>query len=185
MAITRMALMLWVAGAVAHAGETQQKLTVYLRVETPDRQMITPLAQDLAAKMFARVGIFLDWKSGEPAGDSLQPPIIVEVVSESESLKPGVLAYALPYVGSHIAVFLSRIEKTEYPAYVLAHVMVHEITHVVQSTSRHSDGGVMKPYWNCHDLFRMRLRPLPFAPEDRRLIYHGLSARQAVKDVAQ
>jgi hypothetical protein len=178
MKITRMALMVWMAGAVAHGGETQQKLTVCLRLRTTDPHTLTPLAQELAAKMFANIGISLEWKTWEPACESSPPPIIIDVVSETPAdLMPGGLAYALPYEGSHIKVFFDRIMRTEYPAFVFAQVMVHEITHIVQGVCRHSDTGLMKARWNMHDRSEMRLRPLPFTREDLELIYQGLSSR--------
>jgi hypothetical protein len=79
-----------------------------------------------------------------------------------------------------ITVFLDRIEKTDFPAFVLAHVMVHEITHIVQGVSRHSDTGLMKARWTAHDILKMRNGPLPFTREDLDLIYRGLSTRRGV-----
>ena len=181
MMITRMALMLWMAGAVAHGSETLQKLTVYLRVETTERHMIRPVAQELAAKMFSNIGISLEWKAWDPAGESSQAPIIIQLVSGTpDKSMSGVLAYALPYEGRHITVFLDRIETMEHPAIILAHVMVHEITHIVQGVSRHSDTGLMKAHWTTDDIFKMRYRPLPFSREDLDLIYHSLSTRRGV-----
>ena len=178
MRITRMALLIWIAAAVARGAGIEQKLTVYLRLRAPDRYTVTPLAQELAARMFSDIGISLEWKTREPAAGSSQP-IIIELVSATpQNLMPGALAYALPYEGSHITVFLDRIETTESPAIVLAHVIVHEITHIVQRVSRHSETGVMKPHWTSHDYSEMRRRPLPFTTEDLCLIYNGLLARR-------
>ena len=58
---------------------------------------------------------------------------------------------------------------------VLGHVMVHEITHIIQGVSRHSDTGLMKPHWSSHDLTEMRYKPLPFAQEDLILLYSALA----------
>jgi hypothetical protein len=57
--------------------------------------------------------------------------------------------------------------------------MAHEITHVVQGIARHSQAGVMKAYWNVHDIWQMVYKPLPFAPEDIDLIQRGLRPRPA------
>jgi hypothetical protein len=175
-----MALMVWMAGAAAYGDQTRQKLTVYLRVSTPDPHLVGPPARELAAKMFANIGICLKWKTTEPPGESLQQPIIIDLATGPEKLMPRALAYALPYEGSHITVFFDRIERTEYPAFLLAHVMVHEITHIVQGVSRHSDTGVMKAQWTDRDRSEMRLRPIPFAQEDVDLLYQGLSTRLGV-----
>ena len=72
--------------------------------------------------------------------------------------------------------FIDRIEEMRAPTNVLAHVMVHEITHLLQGIGRHSATGVMKEVWTAGDFGGMRLRPLPFTPLDIDLIYVGLAA---------
>ena len=63
--------------------------------------------------------------------------------------------------------------------YVLAHVLAHEITHILQGTCRHSDYGLMKARWDERDFRNMTSQRLLFAKEDIDLIYRGLSARAA------
>ena len=60
---------------------------------------------------------------------------------------------------------------------VLAHVMAHEITHVLEGIGRHSQTGVMRAHWRGGDYREMRSKPLPFAPEDVCLIHEGLASR--------
>ena len=62
----------------------------------------------------------------------------------------------------------------ERPEALLAHVIVHEITHVVQGVCRHSDTGLMKAHWTIRDLVEMRYKALPFTEEDLMLLYRGL-----------
>jgi hypothetical protein len=62
---------------------------------------------------------------------------------------------------------------------VLAHVLVHEITHVLEGIDRHSATGIMKDRWDDNDYFEMRRKPLRFAQKDVDLIYDGLKVRQA------
>jgi hypothetical protein len=173
------ALMAGMSATGAHAGQPQKKLTVYLRDRIALHNEVRIPAQALAGKMFAKIGISLDWGKGEPAGsagDSSQPPIFIELVRGTpENRMPGALAYALPYEGAHITVFFDRIEKRPNPSMVLAHVMVHEITHLLQGVSRHSDAGVMKARWTEMDFGAMRMRPLPFAQDDVALIYSGMA----------
>jgi|NGEPerStandDraft_6_1074524.scaffolds.fasta_scaffold131110_1 hypothetical protein len=165
MTITRMALMAWMAGTVAHAGQPQQKVTVYVRNRTNVHFEVLIPAEGMASKMFAKIGISLEWRKGEPDGGSAQPPIFIELVSGTPADRmPGALAYARPYEGTHITVFFDRIEESERPSTVLAHVIVHEITHVLQGISRHSDAGVMKARWNGRDFGGMGFTPLPFTP---------------------
>ena len=93
---------------------------------------------------------------------------------------PGALAYALPYEGAHVQLFYDRITEAGDSALLsrlLAHVLVHEITHILQRSSRHSTHGIMKARWDREDYVQMKLMPLPFADEDIDLIRKGLAAR--------
>jgi hypothetical protein len=184
MTITQMAMMAWMAGTLAHAGQPGQKLTVYLRdrVNTPNTVRVP--AKALTAKMFAEIGISLEWCTKESEQGSPQPPIIIELVTGTpESRLPGAMAFALPYQGTRITVFFDRIKTANYPSTVLAHVMVHEITHLVQGISRHSDTGVMKARWAAKDFSEMQFMPLPFAAIDVELIQQGLAKRMASAEV--
>jgi hypothetical protein len=169
------ALMAGMAGTVAHAGEPQRRVTVYLRDRTNVHPEVWIPAKALAGRMFAKIGIALDWGKGEPAGEFSQATVFIELVTDTpENRMPGALAYALPYEGAHITVFFDRIEKGPDPARVLGHVMVHEIAHLLQGISRHSDTGIMKARWTSRDYGEMRMRPLAFTLLDVDLIYAGL-----------
>jgi hypothetical protein len=141
--LTWTALLVGMAGALGHGGETRQKLTVYLRFGSTNRYTRRFLAQDVADRMFADIGISLAWKTWQPAAESLQLSIVMELMSWTpENLRPGV--------------FLDRIEKTKYSAYVLAYVMAEEITHIVEGVVRRSETGVMQAYWKVQDFCEMR-----------------------------
>jgi hypothetical protein len=174
-----LALLACLAGTVAY-GQPRQKLPVYLLDKANDGYVNCALAETLASRMFAAIGITLEWVGGRSAAASSQRPILIEAVkSTPASFMPGSLAYSVPREGAHITVFLDRIEPMRAPSNVLAHVMVHEITHLLQGVSRHSATGVMKEVWTAGDFGGMRLRPLPFTPLDIDLIYAGLAAVQA------
>ena len=181
MRFTQLALTLWLAGAVADGSEPPRNVAVHVDIETTDRLLLVPLAKHAAGKMFADIGIHLEWEVSRRTEDSAQTPILIEVVSEApQTLRPGVLGYADLHTGNHITVFLDRIAHTQYPAIVLAHVIVHEITHLLQRLNRHSETGIMQARWSGRDYCEMRRGPLPFAPEDVALIYQGLSNRKSV-----
>ncbi len=57
---------------------------------------------------------------------------------------------------------------------LLAHELVHEITHILQCLDRHSETGVMKARWTADDYCEMRWKPLTFTPEDIQLIHLGM-----------
>jgi hypothetical protein len=60
---------------------------------------------------------------------------------------------------------------------LLAHVMAHEIAHVLQGISRHSTSGLMKAHWDKTDMRDLSWKPMPFAEEDIVLIYLGVKER--------
>ena len=62
-------------------------------------------------------------------------------------------------------------------AMLLAHVLVHEITHILEGVNWHSEVGVMKAHWTADDLMQMMYKPLPFDPQDVLLIRKGLANR--------
>jgi len=172
--ITRIALLACLTHATVYGSETRHKLTACLQVEIPDPHLISRLAQGLATRIFADNGIPLDWRACEPAGESSRTIVVHLVSGKREGLLSGVLGYAMPD-RRYIVIFYDRIETMQDPWNVLGHVMVHEITHIIQGVSRHSDTGLMKPHWSNHDLRVMRYKPLPFAREDLILLYTALA----------
>jgi len=135
----------------------------------------------LASKMFASIGVRIDWHDRDSC------PFEVGAIQVHMSYDPpGIrkfktLAFAQPYDRNIIVVFPNRVQELNRnggPS-VLAHVLVHEITHVLEGISRHSATGIMKAQWDDKDYFEMRRKPLRFAQEDVALIYDGLKARQA------
>ena len=115
--IMRIVLIVWMAHAIAYGSATRQKLTACLRVKAVERRLISPQAQELAAKMFAGVGISLEWRACEPASESSQERIVVELaLGTPKDFKSGVLGYATPHysiVGSlgpdHQRVFQAEV----------------------------------------------------------------------------
>jgi hypothetical protein len=134
-------------------------------------------AESMTATMFAAAGVRIKWKLGHPRDAS-----ITVTMSESTLLNyhPGALAFALPYEGVHITVFYDRLSKMYAPnvrSTLLAHVLAHEITHVLQGTNGHSETGIMQAHWTPKDIAKMASKPLSFTPEDIELILKGLAIR--------
>jgi hypothetical protein len=144
-------------------------------------------AKAISSRMFATAGVALEWRSaGTAACRGFQPTRIVVLdfaTNVPPSQHPGAMAYAFPYEAVHIVVLFDRIEQNARSATdvcaLLAHVMTHEITHLLQGISRHSLTGVMKSNWDTHDFMQMAQNPLPFTPEDIDLIQQGLRPRVA------
>jgi hypothetical protein len=182
MKIAAMTLMAALMAMAAEPKQPQQELTVYLRDNAAVPITVRAKALELANQMFATIGVRLGWRSGEPPRTSSTRPIGIELVAHTPvDLLPGALAYARPYEGVHIRVFYDRVERVVpgLSSVVLAHVLVHETTHILEGIYRHSDSGVMKAAWTKQDHLQMQVEALSFAPEDIKLIRLGVAARLA------
>jgi hypothetical protein len=135
----------------------------------------------LDAGMFATAGVQINWRTGQPKAYEVERPILIDITSNTpETFHRGALAYSHPFEGAHIRVFYDRVENPYRPgatAMLLAHVLVHEITHVLEGTDRHSEEGVMKAQWAADDLVGMVYKPLPFDSADVLLIREGVANR--------
>jgi hypothetical protein len=140
-------------------------------------------AKLIATSMFATIGINLHWRLSEP--EQLGPLVDITLAagesSREDENEP--LAEAYPFAGStgHITVRYERVRSSagisrDLEAILLGHVMVHEITHILQCLDRHSETGVMKARWSSDDYCEMRWKPLTFTPEDIELIHLGMKA---------
>ena len=140
-------------------------------------------AETIALRMFANAKVALEWRSAGSAAcrnsDQTRTVVLDFHIHTAPSEHPGAFAYALPYQGSHIVVLFDRIASSaigpRQVSAVLAHVMAHEITHLLEGVSWHSETGVMKAHWDGHDLSQMGYKPLLFDAEDIYLIQHALS----------
>jgi hypothetical protein len=175
-------LMAALAGAGAHASaqgrpENERQVTVYLSNAVTVPAQITVQAEALASKMFAGIGVTIHWWRGVPSHPEPGAIIVEFAANTPAEYQPGAWAYALPYEGVHIRVFWDRIEADPFARQLLAHVMAHEITHILQGISRHSADGVMKVRWTDQDRQAMMQNPLRFTPEDVELIHQGMNYR--------
>jgi hypothetical protein len=139
-----------------------------------------------AVSMFQSIGVNIVWDRREeppvPGGISIR----IEIATNApRNLEPKTLAYAYPYAGftKSITVFYDRIEsyaphQSRLGQALFAHVLVHEITHVLQGIDRHSDRGVMKARWEQGDYGKMQWKPLPFTSGDADLVRAGMARNQ-------
>lgn len=138
-------------------------------------------ASYMAARMFARIGITTEWHYGDRfCRDETRRHFVIALEDDPPAgNSPRTLASALPYEGVHVQVFYMRlrgsVDRFEVP-YLLAYVLVHELTHMMQGTDIHSSSGVMKACWNHDDHQAIRSGSLGFTPQDVLLIREGLNA---------
>jgi hypothetical protein len=171
-----------VASVWADQSTTVQQATVTVCIDSDPH--IPAGTLPLTSEMFARIGVRIDWRERFcPVGVGA----IAVSYNSSDKQMPDALGFAAPYEGkNHIVVFYDRVygranelNPDRMLRLLLAHVLVHEITHVLEGISRHSATGIMKSRWDRRDYFEMSRKPLPFAQEDIDLIYLGLKMQQA------
>jgi hypothetical protein len=181
MRLTAIFAMTVAAEMTIQAGENKkEKVMVYVQNDATVPDQVTNRAEDLASSMFATIDVKIVWRNGELSASSPQRAIAIRLArNTAKAEKPGALAYAKPCEGIHVVVFWDRMEVGLIPTELLAHVMVHEITHILEGVSRHSESGIMRAQWSEDDHKMMKKHPLSFAPEDMELIYRGLAARNA------
>jgi len=175
---------LMVAGVAAQAGQKTPKpdmQRVVACMEKDANSAVVTRAQGVAVKIFAGVGVKLEWHGYHACPAGQERTIKISLVQHTgQTLKPGALAYAEPFEGIHIRVFYDRVQSavdSQTVPVLLAHVLVHEITHMLEGSDQHSDSGVMKRRWDRNDYLQMAQRTLTFTEEDVVLIHNGLAAR--------
>jgi hypothetical protein len=139
--------------------------------------------------MYARIGVRIDWRIGNAtACTGSDSPVAIQMRYGAENERhssPDTLAFASPFAHgtTAITVMFDRIqlvtERSARQEAVLAHVLAHEIGHVLQGTDRHMGTGVMKAHWGRRDYDAMEKKPLEFTTDDIDLIVSGLSALKA------
>jgi hypothetical protein len=192
MRIAAMTTMAVLAGASGWAGESrttaEPKVIVCMTFE--QHLMEAYQAREIATQMFADIEVQVEWRTKMHSCPT--SGAIVMKLTEDTPVRyhPGAFAFSLPYEGIHIQVFYDRVRKAAKPPMVsclLAHVLAHEITHVLEGIDRHSEIGVMKAHWSRDDTLQMAWKPLAFAEEDKYLIHRGLklgAAKLAAMDSA-
>ena len=135
-----------------------------------------------ASSLFLPAGVKLEWRDKlSDCKGHLDAMVVSFRESTPKEFHPGALAYALPYEGVHIQVFYDRIAQADpdLVSSLMANVIVHEITHILQGIDRHSTGGIMKAVWNSSDYTLMKRGMLRFTALDAEMIRDGFAARTA------
>ncbi len=162
-------------------GARAADLTVFV---TGDSAALTYLTKSAARSLFRSAGITVDWQGPEtPPSGVPRTWLRIELTDRTpDQIFPGALAVSYPYAGcgKGVTVFLDRIRLLApgilRESAMLASVLVHEITHVIQGVDRHSTEGLMKAHWDGDDRTAIFQRRLGFLPEDVLLVRTGLAA---------
>ncbi len=178
MRIARVALAMIIAGIAAWGAEQSREITVYLMDEPTLSPYLKAASQNLVSDIFARAKIRVVWRNQLPAQGLTASTFVVKFEHNTpDDLRPGALAFSQPYGDAPILIFLDRVKNSPEARSLLAHVMAHELAHVLQGISRHSATGIMKGNWTSEDLQNMRFKPLHFTQKDIELIHLGLDGR--------
>jgi hypothetical protein len=151
---------------------------------TGDAAALTYMTRSAADSIFRTAGITVDWQGPKPPAAGVPPAWLrIELADRTaDDFLPGALAVSYPYAAcqERVTVFLDRIRLLApgilRESALLAYVLVHEITHVIQGVDRHSAGGLMKAHWDGHDRTAIFARRLGFLDEDVLLLRTGLAA---------
>jgi len=175
------------AGLQAHPQDCNVNVYVMTGSGIPFGMPLTANAK--ATQMFREIGVNVRVRWGTPPRDpkgDCGAPIVIQIEAAGHYHGAAdALAYALPYKdsGTCIHIFLDRLLRLGagpgFANALLAHVMVHEITHVLEHMNRHSEEGIMKAKWSHHDYRQIEYRSLPFDHDDVDLILEGLARRRA------
>jgi hypothetical protein len=169
----------------AQVGDVSPDVVIYVEADGPVELGPLRLGKNLATSMFAGIGVSVGW-SHEPypvaecSGQTVRIRLRLRTDTPRNYL-PRALAEAFPfdYCDQTISVMYDRVihsagKSTLRFSRILAHVFVHEVSHVVQVLAVHSDSSLMKARWDSDDYTNMAWRPLPFLERDIYLIHLGL-----------
>ena len=169
--------------AMGMSARAKDKVRVYMEDSSVVPGGVLNQGRLMASEIFAGINVRVEWRTGHPSGVQTEREPVIEISFAEHTptdYLPGALAAAKVYEGVHITVFWDRLDRRTRAApaaVVLAHVLVHEITHILQGVDRHSDSGIMKAGWTPSDYVEMSLKPLPFTSVDVELIRRGLAKR--------
>ena len=159
-------------------------VTLLMTGQTMVPNLVRMAATDQATRMFAGIGVRVESKKHNLQSRSEGIVIQVRFINDTPG-HPGAMAFSNPFDPVPVVTvlydqFLFATERNrERRAALLAHVLVHEIGHLLTRTDGHSPEGVMKAHWSNADLTRMAYRPLPFLPSDVDMILRGLALSSA------
>ncbi len=168
-------------GVPAHAPETVD-VAIYLDDRTASSELLGP-GRLAASEIFRKIGVRLDWRTGEPpAADNGAPAFAIRAVEHAPA-PAGHDALAMARLvtsgAAEVTIYADRVRcflaqhpsQTGAPA---AYVLAHELAHAMQGEDRHSESGILKRHWDEADFHEMIWHHLVFTSTDVDLIHSGL-----------
>ncbi len=189
----------WMIGAIAAVEMAARtfgavpEVTVYASSDAAVPMAVLQRAELVAGRIFAGIGLTVRWRSGRPqacvGGREAEALAIRLEAGIPTGPHADALAFANPERGGvMIHVFYSKVSAAYRPDLVhvmLGYVLAHEMGHVLQGMSRHSEDGVMKASWTPDDCSEMASGRLAFAPVDAMIMLRRLAAAAAEAEQAK
>ena len=181
-------------------GDAESDLVLFVRGHGTLPPGLWYRTRTCVSAIFEKINFRVNWQNGNPPNRTLPGPIgivIHFVGAQSKAIGAQVpicssgAACTVPFssANSSITVMYDRggavIRKPASFHVVLAHVIAHEITHVVQVTDRHSDHGIMKAIWTAADVAQIESSGLGFTPQDVEFIRQGFDYRRRLTRVPE
>jgi len=172
-----------VPALAAAAGDSPETVVFVPAIGTQTLARTFYQAEGIASDIFSRIGLKVRWRQTKdrPRGCSREPMHHTIVMAFSMNTPPGfhpeAMALAYPYQvdGACVSIFMDRLTpmadaNPTTSAYLLGHILAHEIGHVLQGTEHHSERGVLKAHWSQTEIRRMPFESLRFTDYDAALI---------------
>jgi hypothetical protein len=136
---------------IADAAQPEDAATLDLRMRSEARvpAYVLKQSQDEVTRIFARAGLAVRWIETSPR---VTVKIVAQVLGFGRAASP-VMGVAQRTPDGYVAhIFLRQVQDFAYTYEVdlgtmLAHVIAHEIGHLLLPANAHSPTGVMQPYW--------------------------------------
>ena len=164
--------------------KANQKVTVFLAYDERIPHGVVFRAISRSSQIFAGIGVEVQFcacrksKKASRTGVEIEMTIEMDAPAEASS---GALALAHPFrPDGRIRVFYSRLQgygPKEVRDVMLAYILTHEISHVLQGLERHSATGLMKAGWSREDFMEIVADKLVFDARDIELIKKGINLR--------
>lgn len=165
-------------GAQTSPGNPQVTVSVYNDSDISDRTLLE--AERIATRVFRQAAIDVEWvnirhsretTSGDPQAS--QTALTLRVVPSPLTLTTaafGVAFLAKDGSGHYADVFYTPVQKlcavsNVSASTLLAHVMAHEIGHLLLGSNAHAPLGMMRAHWESGDLRRAAMGELLFTSE--------------------
>ena len=177
-----MLTLLAVAPKVIEEGSAPASPTVIVRLD--ERADVPPFvllqAQEGVSEIFAAAGVRVRVEDvrKDPSKECGTEALCIEAeirdVPEGYRGTPLGIARPFAHEGVQVEIFYPHVElvTSKHPLFagrILAHILVHEITHVLTRVSEHSREGMLKAKWTESDFRAMGMENLPF--ERRTLLF--------------